>query len=125
MLYPGDKPKLYHTTPPQVKVIDIRSPGDFSSGTLCGAKNLAFDSVTATSGSPFDDVSLLESQWTEMKSRLSHDSVYDLIGHEGPVVTVCYSGESARMLTSILRAQKVEAYSVKGGMPSLAELITT
>ncbi|KAF7514823.1 hypothetical protein G7054_g14975 [Neopestalotiopsis clavispora] len=106
-----------------VQVIDIRAKEDFSEGTLPGAKNLSFSSVKAGIPSPFDDVALLESQWLEMKARLSDGTEADLAQLSSPVLTICYNGESARMLTSILRAQGVDAYSVKGGISSLLDLI--
>ncbi|KAI0385676.1 tryptophan synthase beta subunit-like PLP-dependent enzyme [Hypomontagnella monticulosa] len=106
----------------KVEVIDLRAPNDFRSGTLPGAKNVPFDSVRADTPSPFDDVGVLESQWGEMKSRLGRYLESGLISDGSQVISICYSGESARMLTSILRAQGVEAYSVKGGDAFLAGL---
>ncbi|KAL3587408.1 cysteine synthase fda4 [Fusarium poae] len=103
----------------KVQVIDIRAPEDFHSGTALSAKNLPFASVTSNTASPFDDAAVLESQWLEMKTRVIHDAEDDFSNDGKQVVIICYNGESARVLTSILRAHGVKAYSVKGGISSL------
>lgn len=105
---------------PGLNVVDIRSPDDFAKEALPGAQNFPFSSVKAGIASPFDDVVVLEDQWTEMKELVELVPVgHTLTEGEGPLLTICYDGESARLLTSILRARGVEAYSIKGGYPSL------
>jgi rhodanese-related sulfurtransferase len=121
----GCKSKKPNGAPKKVKVIDIRNPTDFQNGSLEGAKNVPFDTVRTDVASPFDDVAILESQWLEMNERVSRNFENELNEHVDSVVTICYNGESARLLTSILRAHGVEAYSVKGGFSSLTRLIVT
>ncbi|KAI2619471.1 tryptophan synthase beta subunit-like PLP-dependent enzyme [Hypomontagnella submonticulosa] len=122
LLHSGGKLTIDGKHLSEVEVIDIRAPNAFRSGTLPGARNVPFDSVTASTPSPFDDVSVLESQWNEMKARVGQDLKSEFIGQGSKVISFCYNGESARMLTSILRAQGIEAYSIKGGDAFLAEL---
>ncbi|KAF4637610.1 hypothetical protein G7Y89_g481 [Cudoniella acicularis] len=107
-----------------VRIIDIRSAADFATHRLCGAINLPFSSVSSTSMSPFEDIAVLEAQWKEGKKILDKNKLTALVGSEKSVmVVICYNGESARMSTSILRAQKIQAFSVKGGMPAMTRLM--
>lgn len=105
---------------PDVKVVDIRAPADFAKEALFGAQNVPFDSVKAGIASPFDDVAVLEDQWTEMKELVGPEPAgHELTEGGGPFLVVCYDGESSRVFTSILRARGAEVYSIKGGFPSL------
>jgi rhodanese-related sulfurtransferase len=103
-----------------VKVVDMRTPADFAKETLFDAQNVPFDSVKGELASPFDDVDVLENQWTEMKELLGREPArHQLTKEGGPIIAICYDGESSRVFTSILRACGVEAYSIKGGFPSV------
>jgi cysteine synthase A len=105
---------------PSIKVVDIRAPADFTNEALLGAQNVPFGSVKPGIASPFDDVAVLEDQWTEMKELVGIEPARrGLIEGGVPILAVCYDGESSRVFTSILRARGVEAYSIKGGFPSL------
>ncbi|GKT51743.1 uncharacterized protein ColSpa_11924 [Colletotrichum spaethianum] len=105
---------------PGVKVVDIRAPADFAKEALFGAQNVPFDSVKDGIASPFDDVAVLEDQWTEMEELVGPEPAgHELAEGGGPILAVCYDGESSRVFTSILRAHGVEGYSIKGGFPSL------
>ncbi|KAH8588190.1 tryptophan synthase beta subunit-like PLP-dependent enzyme [Bisporella sp. PMI_857] len=106
---------------PAVRILDIRSAADFEAHRVYGAVNLPFSTVSSTSISPFEDIAVLEAQWKEGKKILDKNELTALLKNEKPtMVVICYNGESARMSTSILRAQKIKAFSVKGGMPAMA-----
>lgn len=77
--------------------------------------------------SPFYDSSILERQWTELAQ------LFDRKRSKGPLeeldklqgrtaIVVCHGGDTARMATSILRANGVVAWSIKGGAKAWTEL---
>jgi rhodanese-related sulfurtransferase len=108
-----------------VRVIDIRAAADFAKEAVLGARNLPLESVKPGMPSPFNDVTVLERQWIEMKKTVGLEQAWrEVIEAGGSFLTICYDGESARVLTSILRASGVEAYSARGGFPSLMAVQT-
>jgi cysteine synthase A len=100
-------------------LLDLRKPNDFATSHVPGAYNLPLRSLSASTPSPFSDASVLESQWKELEVTFTTDRVnaHDLVGKD--VHVVCYSGDTARVATSVLRARGIAAYSLRGGHTTL------
>ncbi|KAF8251248.1 cysteine synthase B [Wilcoxina mikolae CBS 423.85] len=110
---------------PASHLVDLRQGVDFDAGHLPGAVNISLKSLKKCTPSPFDDAKVLEEQWLELKDKFSGkgDICCATCVDQGGVCSVtfvCYDGETARVASSILRAQGIEAYSLVGGM----ELVT-
>lgn len=98
-------------------LLDLRSSEDFHAAHFCDAVNTPLRSLTAATPSPFNDVEVLKTQWRELKDEVGgHGTFPNTISKSGPVVVVCYHGETARLACSLMRAQGIETYSIKGGM---------
>ena len=114
-----------HTAVPLPKantmILDLRTIEDFRSWSLLGAKNIPLKTLNSSTISPFKDAETLEKQWLELASIFSpeiQDSVLpELI--DRVVLVLCYDGDTSRVATSILQAQKVDACSLGGGIRGL------
>lgn len=109
---------------PNTVLLDLRSSADFDAWHLQDAINMPAQSISADSQSPFANPKLLEEQWLELAkcfdedtSSSSHLILSSLRQHL--VVVVCYKGDTSFVATSILRARKVGAFSLKGGIRSI------
>ena len=104
-------------------LLDLRKPNDFANSHVPGAYNLPLRSSSASTPSPFSDAAVLESQWRELEATFTTDRVnaHDLVDRD--VYVVCYSGNTARVATSVLRARGIAAYSVRGGHTALLRQI--
>lgn len=101
-------------------LLDLRSSEDFSLVHISGATSTPLSSLNSVTVSPFDDVEILDMQWRDLKRKLSgHEFFRGLDLASGPVIVVCYHGETARLACSMMRAQNIEAYSIKGGMSAV------
>jgi rhodanese-related sulfurtransferase len=101
---------------PDSVLLDLRSNSDFSAGHLPGAVNLPLLSLRRDIPGPFDDPNILEAQWNELNDKLcSNGAQMSFTKPYKRVAILCYQGDTARVASSILRAKKIEAYSVKGG----------
>jgi rhodanese-related sulfurtransferase len=100
-------------------LIDLRKPEDFISSHIPGSYNLPLQSLNRTTPNPFFDADVLETQWREINSMLSPNTIsaYDLTGKN--VGVICYHGDTARVATSVLRAKGIIASSIKGGFCAL------
>ena len=105
-------------------LLDLRSIEDFNTAHMYGAVTTPLHSLTAATASPFDDVEVLKTQWRELKEKMSgYEFSYSADPESGPVIVVCYHGETARLACSIMRAQGIECYSIKGGMSAVLEVM--
>lgn len=112
----------YSSSSSLVRFLDLRSSEDFSVVHISGAMSTPLGSLTAATVSPFDDVQVLEMQWRDLKHKLSSHEFFGQINLvSGPVILACYHGETARLACSIMRAQNIEAYSIKGGMSAVID----
>lgn len=102
-------------------LLDLRSSEDFSIVHISGAKSMPLDSLTPATVSPFDDVKVLDMQWRDLKHKLSGPEFLEMDIVSRPVIMVCYHGETARLACSIMRAQSIEAYSIKGGISAVID----
>ncbi|KAK3936024.1 tryptophan synthase beta subunit-like PLP-dependent enzyme [Diplogelasinospora grovesii] len=110
-----------------VTVLDLRRPEDFALGHLPGATNFPLETLDATMPSPFRDAVILQKQWTELdtlaKGGMAGDSIKGSVVwnklQAGPVLVVCYDGDTARVATSVLHARNIDACSLKGGVRGL------
>ena len=101
---------------PNSVLLDLRSNSDFSAGHLPGAVNLPLLSLRKDIPGPFDDPNILEAQWKELNDKLCSNGLQmSFTEPHKRVAILCYQGDTARVASSILRAKKIEAYSVKGG----------
>jgi rhodanese-related sulfurtransferase len=104
-----------HTAAPKVALIDLRKPDDYAANNISGSYNMPLQSLSSGSPSPFFDAAILERQWNELETMFSPDRIgaYDLSGKN--VAVICYTGDTARVATSVLRAKGLSASSIKGG----------
>jgi hypothetical protein len=68
--------------------------------------------------SPFSDSAVLEAQWVELEQIFKNERLVSDLGLHH-VLVVCYSGDTARVATSVLRAKGINADSVRGGHHAL------
>lgn len=102
-------------------LLDLRTVHDFREWHLPSAVNLPLETLKSHTCSPFKDSTTLERQWLEMES-LFNDALavcapagkLSLRNHQ--VMVVCYDGDTSRVATSILRAKKIDACSMRGGL---------
>ena len=104
----------------KITVIDLRSSEDFEDWHVRGATSIPLATLTAATPSPFDDVDTLQNQWKELKAKCDDQE----LGHgldvvSGPVLMLCYNGETSRLSTAVMRAQGVQAYSVRNGIATI------
>ena len=106
-------------------LLDLRSNEDYADGHMHGAVNMPLDSLMAMTPSPFDDVTVLETQWRGLQAMFTGGAqeLSQKIGKAASTVFVllCYSGETSRLASSVLREKGIEAYSVKGGMSAVSQ----
>lgn len=82
--------------------------------------NIPLSSLEVHTPSPFADPAVLEAQWLELEELFSkNDKVSALARTQTQVMMVCYTGDTARVATSVLRAKDVGADSVRGGWDAL------
>lgn len=96
-------------------LIDLRQSEDFSVNHFPGSHNLPLHNADFANASPFFNPAVLESQWKELEAILNLEYLgsHDLFSKS--VYVICYTGDTARVATSILRAKGIAAWSVKGG----------
>ncbi|KAI0387362.1 tryptophan synthase beta subunit-like PLP-dependent enzyme [Hypomontagnella monticulosa] len=112
--------------PSSIRFVDLRSRVDFDLCHVKSAYNFPMSGLTAETKSPFDfgDINALIEQSKGVDSLLKSPELSKwLSGATSPLVVLCYNGETSRLMTAALRAQGVEAYSFKGGMPGLAKYL--
>jgi cysteine synthase A len=65
----------------------------------------------------------LERQWKELNAKLSgidrRANELTASGGRDNILMVCYTGDTARIATSTLRAREIQAFSLKGGFQEL------
>ncbi|KAI9848553.1 MAG: hypothetical protein M1837_007222 [Sclerophora amabilis] len=106
-------------------LLDFRSSSDFTSGHLPGAINLPLNSLKPSTPSPFSDAKVLEAQWRELNALFSSQqnpsaALLATALKDRIVGTICYDGDTARVASSVLRAQDIDGYSIRGGMRGLS-----
>lgn len=117
---PNDSETFWKTAPAPIPILlDLRCPPDFADSHIPTAINVPLRSLNKSDRSPYEDSDILEAQWLELEGLFggvdaNKEKWRDFEGR--PVVLVCYSGDTARVATSVLRARGIEAVSIKGGM---------
>lgn len=89
---------------------------------MLGASNLPLPDLTVESKSPFDfgDIEILISQSNKIQALIERPDVSaQLLSNKSPLVVLDYDGNTSRVMTAMLRARGVEAYSFYDGMPGL------
>lgn len=104
-------------------LVDLRREAASNSTSLPKTQNvlqLPLNTLQAEQTSPFYDSALLEQQWTELallfdrkRSTRSEEQLDKLQGKTA--IVICHGGDTARMAVSILRANGIVAWSIKGG----------
>lgn len=105
-------------SPKPAVLLDLRLSEDFDIAHISGSTSSPLRSLSSVTASPFDDVDVLERQWRDLKGTLDGNEV-SCGGTSGPIVVVCYQGETARLACSVLRGQGKETYSLRGGMAAV------
>ncbi|KAL4965312.1 putative cysteine synthase B [Aspergillus stella-maris] len=108
------------TLRPQCCVVDLRTSLDFASWHLPGSVNIPLKSSDSHTPKPFYNPSVLEAQWLELEALLKEQSVLSRLANQH-VLVICYNGDTARVATSVLRAQNVQADSLRGGYQALKD----
>ncbi|KAL3429003.1 tryptophan synthase beta subunit-like PLP-dependent enzyme [Aspergillus tetrazonus] len=108
------------TLRPNTCVLDIRTAPDFAQWHLPGSVNYPLKSLTSHTPKPFSNPAVLEAQWLELESLLNKESVLAKLGNQH-VLVICYHGDTARVATSVLRAQGIQADSLRGGYQALRD----
>ena len=103
-----------------ITLLDLRSKRDFDDRHIRGSVSTPLRDLTPASESLFDDVEALHAQWVNMKAKFDGDDLphgFDPVS--GPMIVLCYNGETSRLATAVMRAKGWEAYSIKGGMSAI------
>ncbi|KAI9854793.1 MAG: hypothetical protein M1813_000859 [Trichoglossum hirsutum] len=126
----GDKHQKFSGIDPRSLVmkgdlvlIDLRPSSDFHAGHLPGAANFPLRSLKKGLPSLHDDAELLEEQWRELNTIFSstgcNSPLAALDGFNKVTTVVCFNGDTSRVASAVLRANGVQAYSIKGGMDTV------
>lgn len=107
-------------------VIDIRKPAEFDQWHLPGAINFPLNSLDKNTTSPFSDSGVLEKQWLEIEGWFSQSGkkvtlFKELKESKIRALLVCYTGNTSRVATSVLRAKGVETWCIRGGCKALID----
>lgn len=109
-------------TPP--RIFDLRSTTDFEACHIRGSVNMPLQTLSPDAPSPFACADVLERQWKELYAKFSRKDCcalgYGAMDEWADVLMVCYTGDTARVATSILRKQNIPAFSLGGGFHELA-----
>ncbi|KAK2821762.1 hypothetical protein FQN49_007698 [Arthroderma sp. PD_2] len=111
-----------------IRFIDLRSRVDFESCHVIGAYSSPLPNSEAESKSPFDfgDIDTLIDQCKELDAMIENPEVSEwLFTTKSSLVVLCYNGDTSRVMTTILRARGVEAYSFIDGMPGLVKYLAS
>lgn len=111
-----------------IRFVDLRSRNDFESCHITGAYSSPLPGSVAETKSPYDfgDTKVLLDQWKELNLMLRSPEASQWLCTKGsPLVVICYNGDTSRILTAILRAQGVEAYSFRDGMPGVIKYLVS
>jgi rhodanese-related sulfurtransferase len=111
---------------PSIRVVDLRSTDDFNNHHITGAYSCPAPHLTADTKTPFDfgDPNALVNQWKDLNTMLENSElVSKFFGADGPVLILCYNGETSRLLTAMVRGRGVDAYSFRGGVSGLIEYL--
>ena len=99
-------------------VIDLRQAKDFDDWHLPNAVNIPLKTLDAQTPSPFQDPSVLKSQWSELEGLFQQNGNVAALANTR-VMVVCYTGDTSRVATSVLRAKGVAADNARGGWKAL------
>ncbi|KAL2866890.1 putative cysteine synthase B [Aspergillus lucknowensis] len=105
---------------PQCSVLDLRTATDFGSWHLPGSVNIPLQSLDSHTQKPFANPKVLEAQWLELEGVLKEQGVLTKLRNQH-VLVICYHGDTARVATSVLRAQNIQADSLRGGYQALKD----
>ncbi len=110
-------------------VLDLRSREAFSARHTPRSLNLPLPGLTPdlAGGDLFGDPESVFSMWNATQSVFSGPQdlgiIRDVKENRRAVIVVCYDGDVSRLVTSTLRNQGVEAFSVKGGVRGLDAVV--
>ncbi|RMJ28670.1 cysteine synthase B [Aspergillus sp. HF37] len=103
-------------------ILDFRTAADFMPCHLPGSVNVPLRSLDALTPRPFVEPSVLEAQWLELEEFTCSESGAILDGlRDRHVLAVCYTGDTARVASSVLRAKGVVADSLRGGWQAVRD----
>ncbi|GKT54172.1 cysteine synthase K/M:Cysteine synthase B [Colletotrichum tofieldiae] len=127
---PGEASSLEGFVQQSLVVLDLRSARDFLRRHIKGAHQMSLDTLcpgAAAGVDLFGDADAVYKVWTNLQILLGEPRTADVLGnvkrHGTPVLVLCYNGEVSRLATSLLRANGVEALSVRGGTDELWKVL--
>ncbi|KAB8297993.1 hypothetical protein EYC80_001766 [Monilinia laxa] len=114
-----------HSIKLTIRILDLRSSIDFDTYHIKGAHNSPLPNLTPETRSPlnFDEIKTLVDQWKELNSMIGGSEIMEWICVDSPLLILCYDGDTSRVMTAILRAKGVEAYSFRDGIDGLASYL--
>ena len=115
----NDSELLQNAVPAPLPILlDFRCPSDFAANHISTAVNIPLRTLSKFDRSPYEDSNVLEAQWLELEAKFGGNQKEEnwRVFEGRSVVLICYSGDTARVATSVLRATGVEAISIRGGM---------
>jgi cysteine synthase A len=117
------EPSIKQCVHQQINIIDLRSAQDFEACHIRGSVSMPLNSVASNTPSPFANADVLERQWKELYTKFSEKDFWTLgfaaMSDWKDVLMVCYTGDTARVATSILRKKGIQAFSLEGGFQAL------
>ncbi|KYK60051.1 cysteine synthase K/M:Cysteine synthase B [Drechmeria coniospora] len=106
---------------PDTVILDFRQAADFDRFRLPGSVNIPF--VGPETNNPFSDAKVLRDLWLRLEDTFkSPNEFLQALIRGKRLLLLCYDGDSARVATSVLRANGFEADSVMGGFKALNEM---
>ncbi|KAF1984277.1 tryptophan synthase beta subunit-like PLP-dependent enzyme [Aulographum hederae CBS 113979] len=105
----------------KISILDLRQPADFAAGHLFGSQSSPLKNLTVETGDVFGDAEVLRTMWMGLKEKFEGKEAEELLEKKkkGPLVVLCYDGETGRLATSLLRKRGVKAFSVRRGWEGL------
>jgi cysteine synthase A len=107
-----------------IKIIDLRPAKDFEARHIRGSVSMPLKSLASDTPSPFVSADVLERQWKELYAKFSETDCgalgFAAMRDWKDVLIVCYTGDTARVASSILRKKDIQAFSLRGGFQELA-----
>lgn len=106
-------------------ILDFRTAADFMPCHLPGSVNVPLRSLDALTPRPFAEPSVLEAQWLELEELFSCSNGGAIIDglRDRHVLAVCYTGDTARVASSVLRAKGVVADSLGEGWQAVRDYV--
>ncbi len=112
-------------------ILDIRAAEDYDESHVFNALSSPMEGFSSSTPNPlaeFTETDDLRQQWTSLKAKFSGQdpSTEKTLSRklsDSVIVVLCYSGETSRIATAVLRTRGLEAFSVRGGTRALEQVM--